>query len=433
MHFFCLNFIELNSEMKIPEEPIKYNVFPIEESDKRFENILLKAKSGMPPEEISKIMHKELFNRAMIAKPFERGSESLKLYRITPEFEGFDKNNLDHYSFPPREKTNEGRANVKGHPVLYCAFDETTALLEMKQQLVTGAKFYLSCWEMEFSRDVIAHTLFYNSKSLNVDGIIAEIAENEKKQLIQIAGELAPDACEGFLHSVKKMNDLFCSSGDENYHITSAYAHEILYGNKIQEEGINVSFIMYPSLVNGESGLNFAIHPDFVREMMTLKSVTEVTFTNKDDDNLGVIVHKKGDVVGDAIEWKGLRYAVKKSYAEGFKLVTCKQGVLTDQYVLDLKINDSEKTVRDLLNGALKEFVDTQLPKEHAKMNVDLLRLDEGVYTGKIMISFDCGNRIKTEQGEACVREIHLKIDWGYRFEKLLDGMTFERLDAINN
>lgn len=58
--------------------------------------------------------------------------------------DGFDRNSIREYSYPPADKTNQGRCNISGHPVFYGSEGEQVAVDEIGVQ--PGDKYYLSLW-----------------------------------------------------------------------------------------------------------------------------------------------------------------------------------------------------------------------------------------------------------------------------------------------
>lgn len=328
--------------------PIK--VFSSDAADRQFQHIINSTSADMSHTQIMKTIHNTLENGFVLTIPFKNDGFLSKVYRVTTLYKEFDKNIAKSYANP--DYPSLGRANLKNTPVFYASFDHMSALREMKEKLAPGVKLYISEWEMDFQETVNAHSLILNSKTSKPNEPLYELVSRQEEKLKSSVSNLTKKGREAFVYSIKKMGDLFSSKGETFYHITSAYAHFILY--EARKQKAIMPMLLYPSLENKSRSINFAIHPDFVKgDKMNLKQVFEITITDpnlKDaskDDGISYEVHRKGVFNGlPTPTWQVPYVEILEVDFEDFQIKTHNGSVYKGSMAQELSIENSSFTMK---------------------------------------------------------------------------------------
>lgn len=396
-----------------------FTIYAQELVDLKFKKIQEEAKADMSQEEIMEVINKHLPNRLYLTQTLDEKSPNLKLFRVTFPYEGFDPNKKECYSHPPEEKTELGRANLKGSPVFYGAFDIGTALVEMKERMKPGAIFYLSLWEIKFSDQVHAHSLIYNSTTIDSNGILSTISQTQEAMLLKSVSKLHQRQMDGFKHPVKKMGDLFTTPSTKNYHLTSAYAHHILY--ETFDKRADMPILIYPSVQNKQNSLNFAIHPRLVKsDMMDLLQVFRIELRESDTEKFKIHFGHRGRFNGKKIPiWEQLTLSLERGDYKDLHLRTYDDTLYKGKEALKLKINNSDKTVKDWLDGEMGstifQAIATYQPEGE---KTHPLEYEGGDYTQQLLAEYDHGNRVPTPKGSSCIHRVSFPLSWTNHFKE---------------
>ncbi len=194
---------------------------------------------------------------------------SLTVYRVRRVREGdfFDNRLVRSLSYPdPSFMDKNGRANLKGTSVFYCADNWETAIREMEPKV--GDKLFVSRWKIKTDRAVLMRA-FLPHKSIPQESHIYEFA---KKHFAEFQ-EWNKKNCAGKEEHTEYLNELIVEQfGFEQYpyHFSSWIANTLMY----EHNGIDL--LMYPSWKTQFIGCNYAIHPNFVDQYMSLEVVYEI-------------------------------------------------------------------------------------------------------------------------------------------------------------
>lgn len=402
-------------------EKLNYTVFKQEDVDKKIQNIITRTNPSMGVEEIELIIREELHNQIFPVIDLKDSLSNFKLYRVTDEFEGFNKNDQSKYSYPPAVVAERQRASIKGHPVFYGAFDPKTALVEMKSKLKPGAKLYLSEWEFNCFNQVYIHPLFISSDAeANTSDLFKSMSKSHEERLREIVSGLEIDISDDFVHPIKRIGDLFMSEGEEYYHITGAYAHNILYRLK---DGLKTSILIYPSVANGRNSINMAVHPDLIEsEMVNLRRVFELNIDEHLDLNEGIRVHisSRGEIEKDQIIWKVPYFEITKTDVDSVEIKTYNGTVFKGEEALSKTLRKSNRTVKEFVEEEVNKALHIGIKNfSNDQVNKDQLSYEGGNYNMSFILKYDHGNEILTESGYSCIEFLSVPVSWVESYKQI--------------
>lgn len=401
-----------------------FTVFSKETIDKQFEKIQKNLKPSMDYKVLLKEFHKILHNRVLPILIYDSDSDEFTVFRITKPWKNFDFNNKNSYSYNPNPKEN-GRAHRKGHPVFYGSIDPYTAFSEMKDSLKTNDTFYLSRWKLKFKSDTSVHTLIINSSTKNSNHILNSVIKHLHQGLKDMVKNIPDEFKEGYIYAIEKMGDLFTTKGSSNYHITSAYSHEILYDAKTK--GLNIPLILYPSVENSLNNINWAIHPSIVdSEEMRLQDVFELSLkennTKNKKEDVSVLIHKKGTLVSESkINWQIPHFTKFKIDYDKLSLKTYDNEIINGKTVSELKVSNTNTSIRNLINSNIDgKKVQEKLPEiaSNSQENSEL-DFEKETFNWSLILQFEHGNEIKTTKGKSCINIIQVPISWKREYKTI--------------
>ncbi len=326
-----------------------FTILTKEELDIRFEKIKKEATSEKTPKQIAEIIRRHTINRMIFGSELPK---SLEFFRVTiPSFDEFDQTKMSCFSFPTVGISTLGRANIKGFPVLYCSAIKETAIKEMKDNLTVGDEFYISCWELDPKSKLFLHSLMQNNKIIQEEGFRKSIAESLINQINKFSfglKSLPENYRDSILYMNQKFGDLFALEGLDYYHLTSVYAHEILY--RLDSVILQKPVIMYPSQEGKNNGINFAFPTSVVNSKQIVpKSIIKVKYNYlSEEGNINVSISEKGDVEGDKVIWNKHKYRIDKIYYNNLKLTTYNNDQITGKKVAKKKLKDTFIAVSNL-------------------------------------------------------------------------------------
>lgn len=266
-----------------------------------FDNIRARDFSDLSYEQVKAIILKEikLLPTLLIQSGDGKTESGLELYRVRPANE-IDSDNrqsveeISTFSYPPKNKTTQNRANIRGYPVFYASENAHTAIYEVG--LKVGDEFYVAEWHYNTTHSNLQVLL------LNVDkenefwydmarSVMAKLdlshkyftkaGRNTIKYLYENVGEL-------FLH--------------DNQNLTSVLAHHVLYENR-NYKGLELDSLIYPSIRKDRTSANFALHPDCVKSNLELKYVYRGKLDSKFTEGANISIQKIGQVNNGRIYW----------------------------------------------------------------------------------------------------------------------------------
>jgi RES domain len=394
-----------------------FTIFSKETIDKQFDLIQKKIKPSMDYKDILKEFHKILHNRVLPALIYDSKSDEFTIYRITKPWNNFDRNNPNSYSYNPNPKKN-GRAHLVDFPVFYGSIDPFTAFTEMKDSLEVNEIFYLSRWKIKFKSETRVHTLIINSSTTNskhfLNPVIKQIHEGLKGMVKNIPNEFE----EGYIYAIEKMGDLFTTRGDVNYHITSAYSHEMLYEYKNKD--VNIPILLYPSVENSLNSINWAIHPSIIdNDIMKMHDVFELSLkennSKNDKEDIRVLMHKKGTLVNKrSINWQIPHFSKFKISYDKLNIRTYNNQIVNGKKASKLKINDTKFTIEELIEKNLDRKKIQEKLQEIISNSQDNFPLDfeKKIFSWSLVLQFELGNEIDTKTGKSCINLIQIPISW---------------------
>ncbi|SDR71238.1 RES domain-containing protein [Christiangramia echinicola] len=411
-----------DESMNEKKNEFNFTIFSKEIIDKQFEQIQRELKPSMDYKAILKKFHSISHNRVLPTVVYDSESNEFTIFRITNIWKGFNPDDPNSYSYNPNPKNN-GRAHLKGSPVFYGAMDPFTAFAEMKDSIDIDQKFYLSRWKVKFKTNTNAHSLIINSTTKDRGHILNSAIKNGQEMLKGMVKNLPNKQKEGFIYAIEKMGDLFTTTGSDNYHITSAYSHDLLYDKK--EKGIDIPILMYPSVENKFNSVNWAIHPSFVNSKnMILQDVFELCFkekrSNDKNESIKVSIHRKGELTDECIiNWQVPHFTDFKINFSNLKVQTFNNEIIAGNDVADRTINDTIYTIKNLIEKNVdRKFVQEELPKLSFDPEKDFsLDFDKEEFNSSLILELKHGNEILTQIGKSCIKYIQVPISWtkGYK------------------
>jgi hypothetical protein len=389
-----------------------YKFFSKEQVDQQFNLVLERCQGLTDYDQIRQTINKTFYNFPLLGEPFDQGDRSMYLYRVTPVYPNIDILHPRSFSYPPKEKTTLGRANLAGCPVFYGALNPITALREMKNVLKPGETFYLSEWKIDFTQETVAHTLFNNTVTTSSKVLATKSAQHQMELVSQLLKDVPDSAKEGFKQLLIRLGDLFSLPGKENYNVTSAYAHEVLYES--HERGLpwTVSMLIYPSVEVNHNGVNVAIHPRLVEsDMMRLTQVIKLTVNSVDEGKVQADISERAKPNElYQLDWRLPSYTIKSVDYDKCAIKTYNNTIYVGQQALDLRINNSHLTVRDYI----KDTIDKYAMNAVSSMPFDkkIFDFDSGEHTRSIILKCKQGSQINTDEGLNSIELMQVPVTW---------------------
>jgi hypothetical protein len=174
-----------------------------------------------------------------------------------------DVNLIQTYSYPPKAFcSSNGRVNLAGNSLFYCANEPTPALIECKAKI--GDEGFLSVWSGNTNRKIkVAH---YLSSNLRADNAWSKMAQENLQDL----KNKCPKKLISKLKHIEALNNFLAKKFiEENapYYLTSMLGWELFYGQ------FWTDLIIYSSVVTNSRFCNMAIHPNSVNENLRFEKV----------------------------------------------------------------------------------------------------------------------------------------------------------------
>jgi hypothetical protein len=238
-----------------------------------------------------------------IFKLFKPTDFTLPIFRVR-EIDSFTNINLfSEHSYPPINLTGFNRCNFPKSPVFYCSDNPMTALMEVvRNSDFKQRKFCVSKWELIDSDKEFAFQTFLQTE-LHEDNNYGVLKDAEIEQLDQpFENKLDDERKAGLIEYLKFLHSAFIN--DKSYALSASIAHRTLNA----KHNLATDILMYPSIQTQHKGVNMAINPNFVDNMMRVQRFywVELDNYNIDTGKFNITISKYGDIDKNIIFWKNL-------------------------------------------------------------------------------------------------------------------------------
>ncbi len=242
--------------------------------------------------QLSQAEIRELFFNKAIVQPFSYREYNSKQFRPNSIWRA--RKNINEltedigdpkcYSYPPSKFCFEnGRANLKGKSVFYCAIEPVTPLIEIKPQ--AGDTVYLSEWEYNCLRNI--RLACYIPLAIPKTNPWYNIAQQQFEAILKHSGEIGNQKAQHLAMVTTFVGKAFIEE-QPPYCLTSWLSDEALYGYA----GIDI--IVYPSIQRSMVSCNLALLPTFVDECLKCRKIYKLKFTEVGKATVKYHVEKVG-------------------------------------------------------------------------------------------------------------------------------------------
>jgi hypothetical protein len=254
-------------------------------------------------EEVEGIIFKEFGIIPNFFKLLKPSDFTLPIFRIR-EIATFTNINLfSEHSYPPINLTGFNRCNFPKSPVFYCSDHPMTALMEVIRNTdFKKRKFCVSKWEIIDSGKQFVFQTFLQTK-IHQDNHYGVLKDAEIEQIAKpFENKLDKEREDGLVEYLKFLHSAFIN--DRSYALSASIAHRSLYA----KHNLATDILMYPSIQTLCKGVNMAISPNFVDNMMRVQRfyVLELDNYNIETGKFNVTISKYGDIDKNVIFWKNL-------------------------------------------------------------------------------------------------------------------------------
>lgn len=270
-----------------------------------------------------------------IFKLFKTSDFTLPIFRVREVNSFTNINQFSEHSYPPINLTGFNRCNFPKSPVFYCSNNPMTALIEVVRDTdYKQRKFCISKWELIDSEQQFAFQTFLQTE-LHQENNFGILKDSEIEQLDQpFENKLGEDRKAGLVEYLKFLHSAFIN--DESYALSASIAHRTLNAN----HNLATDILMYPSIQTQYKGVNMAITPNFVDNMMRVQRfyIVELENYNPKTGKFNITFSKYGDIEKNIIFWKNINPKDEK-YKE--YVLSDFKGLMEDNY--EWKFNEIKK------------------------------------------------------------------------------------------
>lgn len=264
----------------------------------------------------TKFFSKLKFMSSFYLKALENFSSEFKFFRARPVAEIKNIDLFCEYSYPiPTLVKRNNRANFIKHPVFYASDEPLVALVEFIQEWKeskdhVGKEFAISKWKINKPGEFLLRP-FLSSSIIghNEYAILADQSNEEMRAC------LGPTITDDQLEGVRLYKDFIAEMyiTDKYRCISPYFAYQSLYNNHTDHHCI----FMYPSTKVKFKGANFALHPNFVDENMSLEYIYKIIINDISEYEDGInfnysISNDFGMNVNGKIKWEPIELIVDK-------------------------------------------------------------------------------------------------------------------------
>ena len=251
------------------------------------------------------LIEKEIFKGFEIIPNLKRNVKcsdfKLPIFRVR-ELNTFSNVDLFcEHSYPPINITIFGRCNFPANPVFYCSNNPMVALLEViKKSEYKRRKFCISKWEIiDLNEKLIVESFVHSD--LHNENHLKILKENEIEKLNEsFKYDFDKDKSEAILDFFKFLHTTFLN--DDNYNLSAALAHRTLFA----KHNLSTNILLYPSVQSSFEGLNMAINPNFVDNMMRVERlyIVELESFDIESGKFNLTFFEVGNLHNNIIFWK---------------------------------------------------------------------------------------------------------------------------------
>lgn len=213
-------------------------------------------------------------------------------------------NLFTEHSYPPAAYTNFGRCNFPKYPVFYSSNKAMVSLMEViRQDACKNKSFCVSKWEVNRDESTKIKLQHYLNQPLPKENPFKELREKDHTEVTKIFQKsLSKDQINGF----NKLMEFFSSqfTSNKNYHISASLTYDIFFDNPKRATDI----LIYPSIQSKYKGVNFALHPNFVDNMLKLKRLywIKINEFNPESNSANFTFGEYADIENNKPIWKKL-------------------------------------------------------------------------------------------------------------------------------
>lgn len=309
------------SEVKKSIERLNQKEFPKYEQESDVEDYVKKVTD-------------EIFNEfdpmLNVKQPMKCNSSFCDFYRVRPLDTFSNINLIREHSYPPLDLVGMGRCNFPKLPVFYCSNNIGTSLFEVVKNINDNSRKYcVSKWELIPSEEDLFFESFLqvplppeNYFNILKDGFSKKLSRPFEQSYNT---ELKKEQQEGMLEYFKYLDSCFIK--DDDYSISATLAHRTLYA----KHNLRTDILMYPSVQTKFTGVNFAIHPNFVENNMKLSRLYILNFEKHSTKEglMNITFSKYAEVEKSVLIWKSInpkneehKKIIREDFGEMINLVS---------------------------------------------------------------------------------------------------------------
>ena len=363
---------------------------PPKQCDELFSNLLTELENVNDHISIDKKISQVFGDYLAFSTSFGgNGKDDFFVYRVTRLYPGLEYNLDDPASFSYNSHPDIGRANLKNKPVFYCSFSAKTAIDEVME--VKDEVLYISTWKINGKRVTNAFSLLYDS--------VGRKDFLRKKVDQRIENEFTKKQADLIKYMQKKITDLFTYKGNKYYNISSTIAHKLLYDSR--KQGIDIPWLIYPSVSKNSIEYNFAMHPSFVNNpnCFRLVSVIKCNLKASKETKMEGDILSKAVLRNNKLKWVNIHTEIKEVDYQNIKLSADEDNnwIQGDAGKIKVQFNNTEYCLKDYLST---NYID----KLTFDDDIDLNEFDifdastEYIQKRDLIIEFDSNFRILTNE-----------------------------------
>jgi hypothetical protein len=247
-------------------------------------------------EEIHSEYFKNVISHHSMGQYFnEKNIPNLALYRVRPAKNISKDENLEllqTYSYPPAKYSENGRANIKGYPVFYCADDIIAAIKESRMSI--NEIGYVSIWKLRLRRKLSFST--YMPEILPIENTWSDSAKYYNSLFLFYLMSIPLEFREHKKAHQKLLVEKFISE-NKPYSLTSMICHTDLYKTG------DVDFVVYPSVQTLQNYCNYAFHPNVASNNLVIDRVIRFKIMSFENGKPIVKFGEVGNRKNDRINW----------------------------------------------------------------------------------------------------------------------------------
>ncbi len=200
-------------------------------------------------------------------------------------------------------------ANLPGLPVLYTADNEHTAIYEKiatAPQEYLDKDFYISEWKLRPGTSMNTIMLLFGI--IDQEHFYYEIAKSNFERLSRTMKIYSRANRKTLEYIVRSLGLIF---KQESYFISSALANDWMNTGR-NDKFARVDCLLYPSVRKDKSGINYAFHPEFVKNNMYISSIRKMQLDGFRIEGLNFSLKQLGVIDGSSILWHNTSFTFKR-------------------------------------------------------------------------------------------------------------------------